>query len=278
MVARVLERAANATVKAVAVAVDRVRPPRPGVVVLLYHRVGARTPMTVDLPTGLFDEQMAWLAANREAVGIDEGLVTLGGGGDVVSPARPRVVVTFDDGTADLVDTALAVLVRHGIPSLWYVATDFVEHGRPFPHDGTPLSWAALRDAVSTGLVTLGSHTDTHLLLDRVDPAVAAAELDRSCQLIVERVGVEARDFAYPKAVAPSAAVDLLVRGRFRSAALGGCRSNPIGATDPHRLSRSAIQTTDGMRYFERKAAGGMAVEERLRVVVNRRRYAGAAT
>jgi hypothetical protein len=30
------------------------------------------------------------------------------------------------------------------------------------------------------------------------------------------------------------------------------------------------------MRWFERKAAGGMAAEDRLRQVLNRRRYADA--
>ncbi|MET0146654.1 MAG: polysaccharide deacetylase family protein [Ilumatobacteraceae bacterium] len=284
---RSLKRAGNTTVKAAAVAADRVRRPGSGLVVLLYHRVGARTPMAVDLPAALFDEQMAWLA-QRDTVTIDVALDALvasrpdghsrGDRPDGDGRSDRPIVVTFDDGTADLVDTALPILVRHGIPSLWYLATDFIEHSRPFPHEGVALSWAAVRDAVSTGLVTLGSHTDTHLLLDRVAPAVAAAELDRSCALIAERVGVEARDLAYPKAVRPSAAVESIVRDRFRSAALGGCRGNRFGTTDPHRLSRSAIQTGDAMRYFEHKATGGMALEDRLRVLVNRRRYAGAVT
>ena len=109
------------------------------------------------------------------------------------------VVVTFDDGTADLVDVALPILCRHRVPAVFYLATDFIEHGRPFPNDGVPLSWAAAREAVSTGLVTIGSHTDTHALLDRVDPAVAAAELDRSRQLIEDRVGVTPHRLRLPE-------------------------------------------------------------------------------
>ena len=66
------------------------------------------------------------------------------------------------------------------------------------------------------------------------------------------------------------------MRDRFRSAALGGNRPNPYGATDPHRLARSAIQRRDGMRFFERKAAGGMALEEAARRRLDRRRYAAA--
>ena len=267
--------AASAAVKATAATADRVRRPPRGVVFLIYHRVGGGTGSTVDLPPGLFDEQMAWLASRRMAVTIDEALVALT---RTEAPAPDPVVVTFDDGTADLVDVALPILCAHRVPAVFYLATDFIERARPFPQDATPLSWAAVRDAVSTGLVTVGSHTDTHALLDRIEPAAAAGELDRSCALIEERAGVAALDFAYPKAVVGSPAVEALVRRRFRSAALGGSRPNPYGTTDHHRLARSAVQRSDGMRYFERKAGGGMALEDRLRRTINRLRYASAST
>ena len=267
--------AAVAVVKATAATADRLRRPPRGVVFLIYHRVGGRTSITVDLPTGLFDEQMAWLASSRRVVSIDEALVTLE---RAEAPLHDPVVVTFDDGTADLVEDALPILCTHRVPAVFYLATDFIEHSRPFPNNGAPLSWAAVRDAVSTGLVTVGSHTDTHALLDRIDPAVAAAELDRSRALIEERAGVAALDFAYPKAVVGSPEVEVLVRQRFRSAALGGSRPNPYGSTDYHRLARSAVQRSDGMRYFEHKACGGMALEDRLRRSVNRLRYASAVS
>jgi peptidoglycan/xylan/chitin deacetylase (PgdA/CDA1 family) len=272
--------ASQAAVKATSVLADQVWKPPPGVVILLYHRVGARTPTAVDLPTALFDEQMEWLASRRLQVSIADGLTALAGPApsDPGRSERSPVVVTFDDGTADLVDVALPILCHHGVPAVFYLATDFIENSRSFPNDGVPLSWAAVRDAVSTGLVTIGSHTDTHALLDRVDPATAAAELDRSRTLIEDHVGVTPLDFAYPKAVAGTAEVEALVRARFRSAAVGGCKPNAYGRADVHRLTRSAIQSSDGMRYFERKARGGMALEDRLRRVVNRRRYASAVT
>ena len=55
------------------------------------------------------------------------------------------------------------------------------------------------------------------------------------------------------------------MRERFRSAALAGTRVNPFGKTDPYRLARSPIQVSDGMQFFERKLAGGMAFEDSLR-------------
>jgi peptidoglycan/xylan/chitin deacetylase (PgdA/CDA1 family) len=264
-------------VKSAAVAADRVRPTAAGVVVLCYHRVGARSTLAVDLPTSLFDEQMAQLAESGRAVTVDAALDVLSGETTAVAGCDP-VVVTFDDGTTDFADTALPVLERYRVPALLYVATDFIDSGRAFPNDGQPLSWAALRDATATGLVEVGSHTHTHALLDRLGDRAVHDELDRSIGCISERLGAAPAHFAYPKAVAPSPIADRAVRARFRSAALAGTRPNRYGQTDPYRLARSPIQTADGMRWFTQKLAGGMALEDTLRRVANRARYAGATT
>jgi peptidoglycan/xylan/chitin deacetylase (PgdA/CDA1 family) len=244
-------------------------------VVLIYHRVGGGSGTEVDLSPQAFDEQMAWLAATGRVVTLDAAIDLLVGtvGGD---GRDDPVVVTFDDGTADLAEHAMPVLERHGVPATVYLATRFVDEGIAFPDDGTPLSWSAVKDMAATGLVTFGSHTHGHLLLDRLAAAEAADELDRSRQLIEDHVGAPAHHFAYPKAVAASPEVEPLVRERFRSAALGGNRPNPPGRTDVHRLSRSAVQVSDGNEFFVRKARGGMAFEDSIRRAVNRVRYRGA--
>ncbi len=257
---------------------DRLLAPPRGVVVLIYHRVGRRSQLEVDLPTGLFAEQVAALAECGRAVTLDAGLAALDGPAPAPHAGPDPVVVTFDDGTADFAEVALPVLVEHGVPVLLYVATDFVDSGRDFPDRGTPLSWAALADAVATGLVTIGSHTHTHALLDRADPPAVDEELDRSRALIRDRLGVDALHFAYPKAVAGSPAADRAVRARFRSAAVAGTRPNRYGATDPYCLHRSPVQLGDGLRWFEHKVAGGMRVEDDVRRLANRVRYAGAAS
>jgi len=259
-------------VKVAAAAADRLRPPGPGVVVLIYHRVGARTPVEVDLPAGLFEEQMAMLADSGRVATLDDALERLR---SAPSTVPDPVAVTFDDGTQDFAEVAVPILAQHQIPATLYVATDFIEQGRSFPDDGRPLSWAALGDTLSTGLVTVGSHTHTHALLDRLDGERAEDELVRSVELIGDRLGVTARHFAYPKAVLGSAGAEDAVRRRFASAALGGGRPNPYGC-DPYRLRRSAIQRLDGMRWFGHKVGGGMGLEESLRRQVNRIRYVGA--
>jgi peptidoglycan/xylan/chitin deacetylase (PgdA/CDA1 family) len=244
-------------------------PAPPGTVVLIYHRIGQRSTLDVDLATADFERQVAWLAGQGRTATLGQSLDAL------QSPAAGRspVVITFDDGTADFAETALPILVKHQVAVTLYLATAFVEEERPFPDDGRPVSWAALRDACATGLVDVGSHTHTHAVLDRLPASDVAEELDRSKQLIEERLGRPCLDFAYPKALPPSPAAASAVRERFRSAALAGTRPNRPGRTDPYRLARSPVQRSDGMRYFEKKVAGRMALEDSLRTVANRWRY-----
>ena len=272
------------TVKVASAGVDRLRPNVAGVVILLYHRVGGGSDLEIDLDPNRFDAQMAALAASNRAISLGAALEQLDAPESPVRDPASSVVVTFDDGTADFADIALPILVRHGVPATLYAATSFIEDGVDFPHGARPVSWPALRDACATGLVDVGSHTHRHRLLDRITPAEATDELDRSVDLIGERLGRRALDFAYPKAVAGTPDVARLVRERFRSAALAGTRVNPYRSahpsrgTDPQRLARSPIQVSDGMQFFERKVAGGMALEDSFRRAINRARYSRAST
>lgn len=242
---------------------------------LIYHRVGRRAAIEVDLPSTTFAAQMRFLTERTTVVSLSEGLRRVARPG---AEADPLVAITFDDGTADFADEALPVITALEVPVTLYVATDFVERGVAFPDDGAPISWAALRDAASTGFVDVGSHTHTHALLDRLPADAVPEELDRSIELIGEHVGTAPRHFAYPKAVVGSPAAELAVRSRFESAAVAGTRVNRYGRTDPYRLARSPVQMSDGNHWFRKKVAGGMAFEDLLRRTVNRRRYAGATT
>ena len=277
-----LGNVARTAVKTSAAAVDVVRRPAAGLVVLIYHRVGRRTSTEVDLPLALFEDQIAWLAATLPVVSLEDGLAwtvgELGESGEGAAVDDIRVAITFDDGTADFADQAVPVLDRYRVPATLYVATAFVEEQRSFPNDGVPLSWAALGESLATGVVTVGSHTHSHALLDRLPDAEVADELDRSIDLIGERIGVTVGHFAYPKAVMGSPAADRAVRERFASAALAGGRVNRPGRTDAHRLARTPVQLSDGETWFRRKARGGLALEETIRGVVIRRRYSDATT
>lgn len=263
--------AAQRTTKDLALCLDRVRPPAPGVVVLAYHRIGGATSLELDLEPEAFAEQMLWLAEHRNVIDLDRAVSSLG---ETNGPAT--IAVTFDDGTADFIDHALPALSAAGVHATYYVATDFIESQRSFPERGTPLSWAGLAEAVSTGLVAVGSHTHRHAVMDKVDLTVATDEIVRSKELIEDRLGVPARHFAYPKGVAAHGSVARVIASHFRSAAVANSRVNHYGATDLQLLDRTPIQRSDRARHFQAKALGGMGLEGRLRAGLNRRRYRAA--
>ncbi len=263
--------------KQVLVQGDRVMKPADGVTVLIYHRVGGGSNSEVDLDVDAFRAQLEHLRANHTLIDLDTAAAVLAGD-EPVGPALPEaaVVVTFDDGTDDFCDVVVPALVEYGIPATLYAATHFIDSGEAFPWGAPPASWAGLRDAASTGLVTIGSHTHTHALLDRADPAEVGAELDRSIELIGEHIGTPPAHFAYPKALPGSEAAEAEVRRRFTTAALARSRVNEPGKTDLHRIWRTPIQRSDGHDFFVAKAAGGLRLEGELRELIARLKYRGA--
>ena len=260
--------------KSVSAAADTLAPPPKGVTVLIYHRVGGGTSSDVDLDVADFERQLEHLATHHRVLTLGDALRTLEGSGD---SATEGVVVTFDDGTADFCDIVVPLLQRYSVPATLYAATQFIDEHSAFPWGAEPTSWSALRDATSSGLVTVGSHTHSHWLLDRLGPASIADDLDRSIDLIAEHLGAPPLDFAYPKALPGSAAAEIEVRRRFLSAALASSAVNRPGRCDPHRLWRTPVQRSDGFRYFAAKASGGMRLEGVTRSALAKFRYRGQA-
>lgn len=254
---------------------DRLSKPPPGVTVLIYHRVGGGSDSEVDLEIELFRRHLAHLRDHHTVLPLD-AVPELLGSGPTSSDAR-NVVITFDDGTADFCDHVVPALVEFDLPATLYAATRFIDSGEVFPWGAPPASWAGLRDAVSTGLVAIGSHTHTHALLDRAAPNEIGAELDRSIDLIGEHIGTVPAHFAYPKALPGSDVAEHEVRRRFATAALARGRVNEPGTTDLHRLWRTPIQRSDGFDFFVAKAAGGLRLEGELRHLVAKLKYRGAS-
>jgi peptidoglycan/xylan/chitin deacetylase (PgdA/CDA1 family) len=287
-------------VKRSGVVLDRIVPPPTGITILIYHRVGGGSESQVDLDPAMFRRQLEHLAEHHRVLSLDAAVAELTAGtpqgwANAPDPAncssgltpgaaparngndlRRGVVITFDDGTADFTDVVVPALDRNGLPATLYLATRFVDEATDFPWGAPPTSWPALRDSLDTGNVTIASHTHSHRLLDRLDPADVSDDLDRSIELIGEHLGVDARHFAYPKAVLGSPSAEIAVRQRFATAALARSRVNRPARTDLHRLWRTPVQRSDGFDTFTRKANGGLRLEGELRSLTARSRYRGA--
>ena len=88
-----------------------------GVTILTYHRIGGGTPDELDLPVRAFESQLeALLDGGHDVVALDEALDRLDAG-----DPRPSVVLTFDDGFADVYDHAWPHLRERSVPFTVYV-------------------------------------------------------------------------------------------------------------------------------------------------------------
>jgi peptidoglycan/xylan/chitin deacetylase (PgdA/CDA1 family) len=241
---------ARKATKLAALPFGRVKRMRRGdVAILLYHRVGAGD-REIDLDVSAFEHHMAYLAALRTARTLDDVLADDDRGG---------VVVTIDDGLRDFYEHALPILVRYEIPAVLYLATGLVAGESHEPTAGDAVSWSQLREAVSTGLVGVGSHTHGHVDLSTASEEVADEEMRRSKGLIEDRLGVSCLHFAYPWAVAGPAAERAAMR-HFRSAALLW-HTNRRGRIDPFHLGRTPILRGDGGFFFRAKVSGRLDKE-----------------
>jgi peptidoglycan/xylan/chitin deacetylase (PgdA/CDA1 family) len=212
-------------------------------VALLYHRIGVGD-REIDVPTAAFEAQVASLVERDRILSLDQALS---------SEAPDGVVLTFDDGFRDFSDTVVPCLARHRAPAVLYLATGLVANGRGATDES--LTWSQLEEAVSTGLVTVGSHTHDHMDLSRVDEATAEEQMRKSKGLIEDRLQVECRHFAYPWAVA-SPPADRVARRLFHTAALDAWRTNRRRRLDLHRLGRTPVLRNDRGALFRAKSRG----------------------
>lgn len=206
--------------------------------------------------------------AGHDVVSLDAALDRLDAGDE-----RPSVVLTFDDGFADVHQHAWPLLSARRLPFTLYLATAYVGarmhwEGSTATADGPALTWDQVREMVASGLCTLGNHTHRHVPPEALTPS----ELDECTGTLRRETGVEPAHFAYPWGV-PVPAMTAQLRARFRSAATGELGRNRPGQ-DRMLLRRVPVRRTDPLPFFEAKLHG-LAAERTYAAVVRVAKTAG---
>ncbi len=211
--------------------------------VLCYHLVGAGTGSPVDLPEAEFRRQLDLLGELGHIATLRElrepALAA-------VSPDESLFTLTFDDAFGNFAEVVFPILEARRLPATLFVPTGFLNGQIPGPlarAEGLPpVSWDWLSDALSTGLLTIGSHTRTHPDTRRLDGVRLSAELRDSRVELEDRLGVEVDAFCYPRALW-SVPVERQVRRHYRCAVVGGGYSIKSGAANPFRIYRTSVRS-----------------------------------
>jgi peptidoglycan/xylan/chitin deacetylase (PgdA/CDA1 family) len=167
--------------------------------VVYYHRVADEHFNAWTMSTRAFAAQIDWLRARFDIVGLAEAQARIKAGRNSV----PTACITFDDGYADNMHFAAPLLAKHQIPFTYFVSTDHVLGGRPFPHDvaaGLPLAPNTpdqLRELAAAG-AEIGAHTRGHVDLGKLPADKMHDEIAGCKRDLEDAITADVRYFAFP--------------------------------------------------------------------------------
>jgi peptidoglycan/xylan/chitin deacetylase (PgdA/CDA1 family) len=199
--------------------------------VLCYHRVGGPLELGVTrVRRSVFQRQMTALAkAGWTTLTLDEFTRRVQPGGSSVPPQR-SFLLSFDDGYASLAEHAYPILADVGFTAVTFLVTDFVGRDNRWDVRYTwrrlrHLDWEAITRWVGHGF-EFASHSASHARLTWLADGERAAELERSRETLIRRLGTGAgRALAYPFG-ARDAGVEAAARAAGYELGFGGVRGN----------------------------------------------------
>ncbi|MEW2549226.1 polysaccharide deacetylase family protein [Streptomyces sp. NPDC047002] len=215
--------------------------------VLLYHAVTDEPPAWIaEFTVGPreFAAQLDAVAASgRTPVTAGAFAAALTGQGQL--PARP-VVLTFDDGFADLQGPTADALAARSLPATAYLTTGALTRGAGIPGRGSLLPPAPMMSL--TRLVSLeergieiGAHTVTHAQLDTLPAAALRRELRESKDVLEDALGHAVDHLAYPHGYS-SRAVRTAARTAGYASAAAVRHALSSTADEPFRMARLILR------------------------------------
>lgn len=169
-------------------------------------------------------------------------------------PPRP-IVLTFDDGYADLIEEALPILIEQQFPATVFVTTGWLhDAGRRAAGTapGRMLSWAQLEQLAAAGVeIEIGAHSHSHVQLDQTSGSRLRAELADSRKLLEDRLNRPVCSLAYPYGYS-SKRVRAVAReiGYLQAAVVANVVAAP--ACDSFRVPRLTIRRSISPVVFAR--------------------------
>ncbi|WP_147301907.1 polysaccharide deacetylase family protein [Thalassotalea euphylliae] len=167
--------------------------------VLLYHRVNdfQRDNLTVGVEQ--FNCQMEYISKSLNVIGIED----LQANKVDRFSLKPNVAITFDDGYLDNFLNAFPICQKNKVCASFYVSTEMVDKGKPFPHDQkhnlifANMTWDNLKEMKLAGM-HIGSHTMNHVRSSTTQPCELKREFSYSKMVLEQQLNEPVDSLAYP--------------------------------------------------------------------------------
>jgi len=227
------------------------------VLVLCYHAVSPTWPAPLSVQAEVLEAQLTSLVRRgyRGATFTDA----------LAHRGEDRLLaVTFDDAYHSVLDRALPVLSRLGLPGTLFVPTDYIDTGALLAWPGTDrwlagphaselvgLSWADIAALIAEGW-EVGSHTCSHPRLTQIGGARLERELVLSREVCEDRLGTPCRSLAYPYGDVDDRVVAAAGRAGYEAAAT---LPKSLDVRGPLEWPRVGVYHGDSRWRFELKVS-----------------------
>lgn len=154
-----------------------------GIVVLMYHEIDDSIGKYV-VSKQNFEKQIKFLVNhNYNTIFIE----------DIENNYKGQKVValTFDDGYENFYKNVFPILKKYQIKANLYIITSSIDKNNY-------LNKEEINEIVTSGLVSIGSHTVSHPVLTNLSDENAIQELENSKKYLEEIVGKEIKTISYP--------------------------------------------------------------------------------
>lgn len=234
--------------------------------ILLYHRVGpavAGTHPELTVQPEHFRAQMEWLARKKYQTVTTEELRAGG-----IAGLTPRsVMLTFDDGYADLAQHVFPLLRQHGFSAVVFFPTAFLgkfnEWDRTEGSAALPLFSAEQILNWSGQGIEFGSHGCAHCDLTALNDDDLVREIRGSKEALGAVIGRPVHAFAYPYGKYDERSLaQARTDYRFAFTAVDGLN---CAEANPHLLRRTMVQPTDNILGFALRVRRGGNPIQRVR-------------
>ncbi|MGD2248687.1 MAG: polysaccharide deacetylase family protein [Candidatus Methanofastidiosia archaeon] len=172
-----------------------------GYLVVMYHSVSDTVEdYLYNVTQDAFTAQIAYFAENFHVVNIEDMIENLRNN---IQPSQLKVVITFDDGYINNYEIAYPILKKYLTPATFFIATDFID-GKKVKNLGgakdiPPMNWDHIKEMSSHELVTIGSHTCSHVLLPSLPDNEIEKEVEESKTIIEQHITQSVDTISYPK-------------------------------------------------------------------------------
>ena len=216
-----------------------------GLRVLMYHSVTKEDSLDDIWSIGStsFTDHLAYFCDNKD--------INLYSCTDLIleSP-KDGIMITFDDGYRNNFEIAAPLLFKFKIPFSIFVITDYIKKAKKNYMDEN-----MLKELAENPLVSIGSHSKSHVRLTQCGPKELTNEISVSKSYLEDLLGIPIDLFSYPHGDINSAVRSEVLASGYK---LGFSSHYDVNRKnqDKLKLNRNEIWNTDNLSALKKKLQG----------------------